>query len=242
MRVSPINLSTFISKPMTKRTLAAVAAGLITVSCVNSGASNVKSKISGMEYKADEFEKSDVRTLTVEEINLKETLPAEQSDTRKKIGNILFYKGDLDEKVPVKTRKDTDGSIEYRVTLKSGTVLIYNEKQPNDAMVLDGVDLGYSGEYKNEGIKFSHCNLKCIRGTNKRDYYYLFASNVNQVDFGKCTEKNTKDELRLVGSNCLNIIAPDGYVRSEVKYGDVISMNEGWFERAEWLEEAMHEF
>ncbi len=51
-----------------------------------------------------------------------------------------------------------------------------------------------------------------------------------------------QDELRLVNGKCNNVIAPDGYVRSDVKDGDVINMNEGWFERAEWLDEAMHEF
>ena len=235
MQVNSISLiNRFISKPVVKTTLAAVAAGLLTVSCANSNTNKTSSSKVDTEYATDVFEKSEVSASTAELKSDTET------ETMKNIGNIWFYKGDLDEKAPVKTMKNMRGQTEYQVTLKSGTVIGFYPNQPEDARVLDGIDLGYKGKYADAGIEFQNCNLNYIIGTDARNYYYLSYTDVDTINFRKCKDKGMKDELRIFAGSCKNIIAPDGYEFSEV--GDVMSMNEGWFERAEWLDEAMHEF
>ena len=206
MRISPINALGF--KPLRKVLMATLTAGAVLTSCAN----NKMNKANGAN-----------------DVNVPYSLQTVN------IGNILFYTKDLVEYYPVNSVKNKNGQTDYQVALKSGTVIRYSSNQPKDANVIDGIDMGYEGKYYSDGIKFSNCKIKFIVGTDKRDYYYLSNSNVDTIDFGKCTEENMKDELRLDGSYCKHVIAQDGYVRT--KPGRVINMNEGWFEHEELLEE-----
>ena len=162
-----------------------------------------------------------------------------QSDSHKSviIGNITYYVNDLKEKDAVREIKYEDGQTEYFVSLKSGTVINYYDKQRAMANVIEGMDFGYGGKYAHHGIQFNNCSLKSITGTNNRDYYYLSNTVVDTVDFKKCEDSMSVDELRMKGSVCRYLKADGEVAISDV--GKVYNLNEGWFGREEWFEEDM---
>lgn len=165
----------------------------------------------------------------------KKAQPLPKSYETVNIGNITYYVNDLKEKDAVREIRHEDMTTEYFVSLKNGTVVNYYDKQYINANVIDGIDFGYEGKYEPYGVKFTNCRLKSITGTNGRDYYYLKGSDVDIIDFKKCDDEKSSDELRVHGSKCKNIIAKDKLSVSGT--GDVRNLNEGWFEREEWQEE-----
>ena len=166
-------------------------------------------------------------------INKAQSLP--DSHDSVVIGNITYYVNDLKDGDAVRMIKHEDGQTEYFVSLKSGTVINYYDKQPGMANVIEGMDLGYEREYAHHGVQFNKCKLKLITGTNNRDYYYLRNTVVDTIDLKKCEDSESVDEIRLNDALCRHLKADGEVAISDV--GKVYNMNEGWFEREEWLDE-----
>ena len=239
MRISPIR--TGLVRPLQNALYVAVAsAGILTACSDNkSGKTNTTAANIYPELQITNVAESTKTDKVILNNGIVINNTQQSGYQRTNIGNILFYTDDLNTDIPVKERKRIDGKTEYQVALKSGTVIKFNENQPKDASVIEGIHMGYEGKNSPEGTKFQNCNLSSIIGTPGRDYYYLSATTVGKIDLKSCD----KDEVRLVkGSKCSNIISKDDFSKSELRDGDVHNLNEGWFARSDELDEAMHEF
>ena len=149
--------------------------------------------------------------------------PKAEPMTPVNVGNIMFHQSDLSPDVPINIRKRLFKPDEYTVTLSDGTVVKYNENQSKNANIIIGKDMGYTGDIDNKCVQFNGCNLKSIKGTDNRDYYYLRCTNAAIIDLG--SNKGLEDEIRMNNSTYSHIYAKDSYIFSNTKENNV---NEGW--------------
>ena len=92
------------------------------------------------------------------------------------IGNVSFYKKDV-KSYEVKTQGDINFNT---VFMKDGTkISFFDNKKVSNASIMIGNDAANEDQ---KGIKFSNVSLYSLKGTDKKDYYYLSNSDVYSLN------------------------------------------------------------
>ena len=149
------------------------------------------------------------------------------------IGNVSFYKKDV-KSYEVKTQGDINFNT---VFMKDGTkISFFDNKKVSNASIMIGNDAANEDQ---KGIKFSNVSLYSLKGTDKKDYYYL--SNYDVYSLNLYGDEGNADELKFVYNNSTrNGLTPtkissydtdDKITDINLSNQQYVNMNEGMFYR-----------